>query len=502
MKKMMECMKSSKLSIIVALALFVVLSMSEAAAADKKAVPNIVVAIMTTGTQKDDLDLVTDKINAITREKIGATVKLLNIEPASYKQQMQLMLLSGEQVDLMLSGTIPDYFDLINQVNQGLLMPLDDLLKTDGRGIIANVPSEYIDSGKFGGKVFYIPRFSEMAKSRVWTFRTDLVDKYHFDLKSVKKLEDIEPFLKAVKKNEKGMYGFCSKAGLDLALQYSPCDRLGDVYSGVLMNFGQDNIKVVNLFETPEYRSLCKLAEKWYNAGYTYPDIAMQTDEPVTMLSAGTAASYYNDGKPGVDEQDSKAAGTKVVSVNIQPPSISTQTVNNFAWTIPSATKYPREAMAFLNLMYADKEVHNLLCWGIEGKHYVFTSDGHVTYPNGINGKNTGYYLASNFIFGNSYLTYVWEGTPIDIWEQTAKFRKSGVVSRALGFVFNPKPVQSEYAAVANVFNRYTKAIGNGTVNIDAELPKFQQKLKDAGIDKVIAEKQAQLTKWYNANHN
>jgi len=39
-----------------------------------------------------------------------------------------------------------------------------------------------------------------------------------------------------------------------------------------------------------------------------------------------------------------------------------------------------------------------------------------------------------------------------------------------------------------------------GCVNVDEELPKFQQELKSAGIEKIIAEKQKQIDAWYAAN--
>jgi len=37
-------------------------------------------------------------------------------------------------------------------------------------------------------------------------------------------------------------------------------------------------------------------------------------------------------------------------------------------------------------------------------------------------------------------------------------------------------------------------------VDVDSVLPEFRQALKDAGIDKVIAEKQRQLDEWLAGN--
>ena len=41
-----------------------------------------------------------------------------------------------------------------------------------------------------------------------------------------------------------------------------------------------------------------------------------------------------------------------------------------------------------------------------------------------------------------------------------------------------------------------------GSLDPETELPKFQQSLKDAGIDEIIAEKQKQLDAWAAENAN
>ena len=44
--------------------------------------------------------------------------------------------------------------------------------------------------------------------------------------------------------------------------------------------------------------------------------------------------------------------------------------------------------------------------------------------------------------------------------------------------------------------NKYHKALLCGALNPDETLPQFNQELKDAGIDAIIAEKQKQLDAW------
>ena len=68
--------------------------------------------------------------------------------------------------------------------------------------------------------------------------------------------------------------------------------------------------------------------------------------------------------------------------------------------------------------------------------------------------------------------------------------------SLALGFVFDSSVVSDEYAACSSVVDQYYLPLINGAVDIDSILPEFQNALKNAGVDTIVAEKQAQLDAW------
>ena len=50
--------------------------------------------------------------------------------------------------------------------------------------------------------------------------------------------------------------------------------------------------------------------------------------------------------------------------------------------------------------------------------------------------------------------------------------------------------------ACTNVVNKYHKALVCGALDPETTLPQFNSELKDAGIDAIIEEKQAQLDAW------
>jgi putative aldouronate transport system substrate-binding protein len=185
-----------------------------------------------------------------------------------------------------------------------------------------------------------------------------------------------------------------------------------------------------------------------------------------------------------------------MVQVSLTDAVVQSSSASSFMLSIARNTTDPVSAMKFINLLYTDADVMNLLANGIEGKHYVIQENGLITRPEGV--TETGYQF-NQWEIGNNFLTHVWEGQDPDIWEQMKAFNASGIVSPALGFTFDQSPVKSEVAAVTNVIDQYKIGLESGTLEIEY-LDRFIRELKDAGIDRIIAEKQKQLDDWAAAN--
>ena len=76
--------------------------------------------------------------------------------------------------------------------------------------------------------------------------------------------------------------------------------------------------------------------------------------------------------KGGVDSPDAKrtTTGYDLTVVELNPIPINTGSCNVFTWGIPTTSKNPDAAMKFLNLMFSNADINNLLAWGVEGVHY------------------------------------------------------------------------------------------------------------------------------------
>lgn len=451
-----------------------------------------------------DLNKVFAQMNEISQKQINVTIKVIGIAPANYAQQCRLMLTANQKIDLLMVSELP-FGDWNSQVSNGQLLPLNDLISQYAPSITSQL-GKFLNAGTVNKKVLAIPTLRDEAKGGGFMIRDDLVQKYHIDLSKVKSLSDLDSVFSTLKKANIGMNIFYPSqevsAGMDASMMIPEGDNLGsDMYfTGVLMDAKDKSLKVVDYYETPQFKSLAELVRKWYIEGYVMPSALTNAQAPTDLVKAGTLASMMYQPKPGIETQAESQCGTKMDVISLATPVSSTATPAAFMWSIPSYSKNSVAAMKYLNLMYTNADLNNLWSYGIKGTHYIVNSDGQADYPSGVTAANTGFPGLGGFEFGNQLLTYTWAGQSKTLWSDMKKFNDTSIQSVALGFQFDTTPVKTEYAACTNVWNQYDKAINVGAVDPDKMIPEFISKLKTAGVDKIVAEKQKQLNTWAAAN--
>lgn len=157
-----------------------------------------------------DLQEIQDAVNKLTKEKINATVKFVPIDPAAYQQQINLMLASNENLDLLVTLTALGYG---TQAAKGQLVPLEELLKKYGQDITKVVTPEIQKATMASGKLYGIPSVRDWASDYGILMRKDIVDKYKIDLSKIKTFDDLDAVFKVVKDNEPNMAAIVPEGG-------------------------------------------------------------------------------------------------------------------------------------------------------------------------------------------------------------------------------------------------------------------------------------------------
>ncbi|MDR0656205.1 MAG: ABC transporter substrate-binding protein [Treponema sp.] len=454
----------------------------------------LVMAYVTWGMVSADTPKVEAAINEhLASKNLGIKIKVMPMGMAEYLQRIPLMLTSpAEPLDLFPMMVMAG-MSINTHVQQGQVIPLDNLVNQYGQELKKTVGDRYLDTVRINGELYGIPTLKDMARSTGILITREYVDKYQLDLSVVKKLEDFTPLFAKIKQAEPNFYPLAFAVAMDVALAVT-LDNLGD-YFGVLM--GQDR-KVVNLFESAEYRRTIAILRSWYQAGYIARDVAAKQESQQSQVRAGTACAWMTSAKPGCDIEEAGSAGHELVLVRFRGPQAATDAIAGVQWVIPHNARNPEKSMQMINLLYTDPVLVNLLNYGIEGAHYVKNPDGSIRYPDGITQETAGYVLDMGWEVGNQFLLYVREGSPLDLWKQLQDFNNSAEFSPAMGFNFDNTPVLTQVAALTALAYQYQRSLETGSVDISV-LDEFNARLKQAGLDEVIAEKQRQLDAWFKA---
>ncbi len=442
------------------------------------------------GDAPKDLQQVQDAMSAYLTEKINATIELKPIDWGSWMEKTNLMFASKESFDVVVSAATLGYY---SNVAKGAYLPLDELIDKQGQDIRSVLGDDIFSGMRVKGQIYGTPTNKEFAASNGFLFNKALVDKYNIDLNQINSLEDLEPILRTIKEKEPGITPLFEGnsrflGSLVLNGQY---DSLGDGY-GVL-NRSSGELKVIDKTEAPEYMEIAKTAHKWYKEGLVNKDAATVKDWG--LMQAGKAFAVMQELKPGKDAEMSMAWGFPVVQKQIDVPYTSTATVAGIMLAISKTSEDPERAMMFLNLLYSDKTLINMLDFGIENKHFVKKSDTVIDYPEGVDAQTVGY-RNEPWMFGNQMNTYLFPSEDPNKWSAFQAFNDQAEKSIALGFAWDSEPVKNEIAALTNVSKQFEDAIISGSVDPEVYIPKYREAMKAAGLEKVIAEKQKQLDEW------
>ena len=156
---------------------------------------------------EQDQALVEAKANEYLKDKINATIKIMNLDRGAYPNRMPAIVASGEAFDMCFTASW--VLNYAQYAQRGAFLALNDPAN--------NLQEKYLQKtvellGEFyyGGSVidglhYAIPVNKEWAHSYGFEVRKDIMEKYNMDLSKVTKYEQMEPFFQIIKDNEPSM---------------------------------------------------------------------------------------------------------------------------------------------------------------------------------------------------------------------------------------------------------------------------------------------------------
>ncbi len=449
------------------------------------------------GMIPEDLQKVEDALNEITEEKIQVHVKLNPVSFSDYQNQISLIMASQEKMDIITTAGSNIWSALLSQRQ---LTPLNDLLEEYGADIMEVVPEDYFKGTTVEGKTYAVTTNGTKSDNYNIVLRKDLVDKYDLQdevekiqasesiLDMDENIEILEGIFKVIRENEPEME-ILHPWGSNMAVNY---DQLSDRL-GVMM---YDDDKIENLFASEEYQKLCETMYRWAQDGYIMKDAATTTESASSLMKSGRLFAYTLSSGRGNYVEPGAANGYEAYYVNLRKPSISNNSITLFANCIPTTATEPEAAMKFLNLLYSDADVVNLMAYGVPGEHYVEKEDGWIAYPEGVDASNSKYPGDQNYMYGNTFLLTNHETYTTQSAEEGMAYDAEASITNCMGFNYSSDKVKNEVAACSAVLNEFRNGLEMGAMDPSVELPAFLEKLEKSGINVILEEKQKQLDEW------
>ena len=232
----------------------------------------------------------------------------------------------------------------------------------------------------------------------------------------------------------------------------------------------------------------------WQNEGIVPSDSMTSGVIPQDMFKAGSCFGVLSGYSPMELSTQALSYEFEVGMAQITDAYRDTDVVQQRMWGVPETSENPKKAVEFLNFMYTNTDVANLLSHGIEGINYELTDQDGIV--NKIDGANPGWQRVFS-MFGDQ--TKVYYNTPAEegIQEKIAAFSESAYPVKTCGYVFDSTPVSAKAAAVSNVVQQYGPSLEAGVVDdVDEALDQIVEDMNNAGMEDVIEENQNQLDTW------
>ena len=453
-----------------------------------------------------DSATVAEAINEITIPAIHTEVELMPVEMGAWSQQLSLMIAGDEELDLAPTFFFgPGTFDAMYAQNQ--LMELNDLLDEYGQDILETLPEDYLKATTYDGGIYAIPVNADKVSNLYLNMRKDILEEIGMVEKAenIKSMSDVEEILAAVKDQTDliplaaSSHAIIHFSNLLVDDKFEDAVAFDKLVGDYVVTLSTDPTKVVNLYETEEFKSSVAIIEDWFNKGYIHPDAATTDEDSNRYVISGKCFGYFSVGENATAYTGGGEFPFEMLKVTLASTPIATANLNTITWTIPVTSREPEAAMKFLNMMYSNKEIVDLLNYGIRDVHYVVDAEGHYNYPEGVDFSNTTYYPNMTWLFGNQYLAGPWGADPLDIREQSKRINENAKLSPILGFVADASEYSTVIAGLTSATSEFVDQIKcgvNSLENVDAMVGK----MKSAGIDDLVAGVQDQLDTWLKDN--
>jgi len=455
-------------------------------------------------------ETVLKEVNAYLKEKINVTLEPIWGTWGDFDTAAVTALTGGDKVDM--------YFTCnwsANEYNKyaadGYWVKLDDLLQTYAPELLKTIPQGIWDcavtEGHDGKGIYAVPGLKDTATQNCWDVNGTLLAQLGYDVDAVCAAgldffsPEFEEMLQTAKDAKgKDFYPLLIEAAVLERMATTTAIVTGDLGSGNVLSYYYDaadpskdiGSTIVNKFATPEFEKFAKKVYEYAQKGFISPSCqstATANDYRTATQNSGEYLIGTQSYAFGCELDYATARGIDVRMVPAAAAYMDCTSGQGAMMAISATSKNPERALMFLNLLNTDPYVMTMVNYGVEGYTYTTNADGTISF---INENRANYSPWTNGV-GNVRILPPTDAQGADFWDRFSAYYNAAETLPYGGFIFDGSALETEQAALANVFAEYAFNLMSGAVNPDDVLPTFLSKLEDAGINEFVAAANEQM---------
>ena len=466
-----------------------------------------------------DNDMVLEELNKITRERLGVEVEILYMS----SDEVGTSINAGEVYDM--------YFTCgwFNEFNKNVADGIFANLYKDGKNLVKewapalweSMPESVWElscsSGEnlpYGPGLYAIPVYKDIAPENFIVYDAQVAKDAGIEIPDIiSSWDELTPYLGALKaameaNPDLGLHPVNiggAPAGVETSFDFISRTAL------IGVEFGDD--KVVTVFDDANIMDRYRTMHKWYEMGYVNPDSPLQTEDSINSKQHHISFVQAWDGydytpSRGFWVKMTRDSGPFLDSDGVQG------SMNAFSIALEDDPVKFEKAMKFQELVNTDKEVRDILAFGIPGYHFEYRDvkddagnvlgQAVVRTQAGKDGYTPWRFSQANYAINSieaseETLNGTYPAPDLDQWNRYFEYVKDAPVSKISGFTFdyqNPIDFSKEFAEISALKTEYMSRIQCGVVDPDDPeqgVPALRAKMEAAGLDRIIAEAQRQL---------
>lgn len=428
-------------------------------------------------------------LNEITLPAINCEVDLQYEWISELTNDTSMAIAGGEKIDLVHVGTVQT---LSTMVGSDMLLDLNEnnLLQNRGQALVELFGEELLESGSVSGKQLAVPAMLYTASKKGMFYNKTLADAAGITIPETITMDDLEDVMYQVAEAYPDIMPYYTGTGeLNYLYWLEDYEVFGSEASyGVILDVENDTT-VENLFASDLFKDYCLRMYQWRKDGILKKDT---TDDTAAQTYFFAQQLFSIVGTINPDQEVNFSSNDfELGSAALTDASVSNSSITEYMWGIAANSERPDKAMDFLNFLYSNADVANLIMYGIEGVNYDFVDGSDTiiarngTYePMFYNGGNT----AEMLIEAPADDTY------IEKWEDLTA---EATVSPLCGYMFDDTEFQTESSVIYSTILEYMPTLQSGMYDSEeallAALDEFNAKLEASGINDVIAANQEQV---------